>query len=60
MTRAEAHDPLSYDRGDVVRFIRDYADKDVARGEYLLVGQVALGAEENQSVRTDHPSFTTT
>jgi conjugative relaxase-like TrwC/TraI family protein len=27
LTRAEARDPLAYDKGDVVRFTRDYADK---------------------------------
>lgn len=32
LTRAEASDPMSYDKGDVVRFTRDYADKGVARG----------------------------
>jgi conjugative relaxase-like TrwC/TraI family protein len=32
LTRAEARDPSSYERGDVVRFARDYADKGVARG----------------------------
>lgn len=37
LTRAEARDPLSYDRGDVVRFTRDYADKGVARGEAYRV-----------------------
>jgi len=32
LTRAEARDPLAYDKGDVVRFTRDYADKGVSRG----------------------------
>ncbi len=32
LTRAEARDPSSYERGDVVRFTRDYADKGVTRG----------------------------
>ncbi len=32
LTRAEARDPSSYERGDVVRFTRDYADKGVSRG----------------------------
>lgn len=40
LTRAEARDPLSYDRGDVVRFTRDYADKGVARGEAYRVDAV--------------------
>ncbi|WP_206240652.1 MobF family relaxase [Novosphingobium terrae] len=37
LTRAEARDPLSYDKGDVVRFTRDYADKGVSRGEAYRV-----------------------
>lgn len=37
LTRAEARDPLSYDKGDVVRFTRNYADKGVARGEAYRV-----------------------
>jgi conjugative relaxase-like TrwC/TraI family protein len=37
LTRAEARDPVSYDKGDVVRFTRDYADKGVARGEAYRV-----------------------
>ena len=37
LTRAEARDPMSYDKGDVVRFTRDYADKGVARGEAYRV-----------------------
>jgi len=32
LTRAEARDPMSYDKGDMVRFTRDYADKGVTRG----------------------------
>ncbi|HEX7740978.1 MAG TPA: AAA family ATPase, partial [Sphingobium sp.] len=40
LTRAEARDPLSYDRGDVVRFTRDYADKGVARGEAYRVESI--------------------
>src|SRR3546814_16378268 len=39
LTRAEARDPLSYDKGDVVRFTRDYADKGVTRSEERLVGK---------------------
>ena len=39
LTRAEARDPASYDKGDMVRFTRDYADKGVVRGEaYRVVG----------------------
>jgi conjugative relaxase-like TrwC/TraI family protein len=37
LTRAEARDPMSYDKGDVVRFTRDYADKGVTRGEAYRV-----------------------
>ena len=40
LTRAEARDPLSYDKGDVVRFTRDYADKGVARGEAYRVDSI--------------------
>lgn len=42
LTRAEARDPLSYDKGDVVRFTRDYADKGVARGESYRVESIDL------------------
>lgn len=37
LTRAEARDPMSYDKGDIVRFTRDYADKGVSRGETYRV-----------------------
>ena len=37
LTRAEARDPMSYDKGDIVRFTRDYADKGVVRGEAYRV-----------------------
>lgn len=40
LTRAEARDPHSYDRGDVVRFTRDYADKGVTRGEAYRVESI--------------------
>ena len=57
LTRAEARDPLSYDRGDVVRFTRDYADKGVARGEaYRVEGidpakaAIVLKAEDGREV----------
>ena len=40
LTRAEARDPMSYDKGDVVRFTRDYADKGVARGEAYRVEDI--------------------
>jgi conjugative relaxase-like TrwC/TraI family protein len=37
LTRAEARDPLAYDKGDVVRFTRDYPDKGVNRGDAYRV-----------------------
>ncbi|MEO8723979.1 MAG: MobF family relaxase [Sphingobium sp.] len=40
LTRAEARDPMSYDKGDVVRFTRDYANKGVARGEAYRVENI--------------------
>ena len=40
LTRAEARDPLSYDKGDIIRFTRDYADKGVARGEAYRVESI--------------------
>ena len=40
LTRAEARDPMSYDKGDVVRFTRDYADKGVTRGEAYRVENI--------------------
>ncbi len=40
LTRAEARDPMSYDKGDVVRFTRDYADKGVMRGEAYRVESI--------------------
>ena len=47
LTRAEARDPSSYGRGDVVRFTRDYADKGVSRGsayqvEFVDVAKAAI------------------
>lgn len=42
LTRAEARDPMSYDKGDVVRFTRDYADKGVERGEAYRVESIDL------------------
>jgi len=40
LTRAETRDPSSYERGDLVRFNRDYADKGVARGTAYQVESV--------------------
>ena len=57
LTRAEARDPMSYDKGDVVRFTRDYADKGVARGEAYRVesidpakASIALKSEDGREV----------
>lgn len=57
LTRADARDPLSYARGDVVRFTRDYADKGVARGEAYRVeavdpakAAIALRSEDGREV----------
>lgn len=57
LTRAEARDPMSYDRGDVVRFSRDYADKGVTRGEAYRVesidpakAAIALKSEDGREV----------
>ncbi|HWW64010.1 MAG TPA: MobF family relaxase [Sphingomonadaceae bacterium] len=57
LTRAEARDPLSYDKGDVVRFTRDYADKGVTRGEAYRVesidpakAAIALKSEDGRDV----------
>ncbi|WP_230281046.1 MobF family relaxase [Croceicoccus sp. Ery15] len=40
LSRAEARDPASYERGDLVRFTRDYADKGVARAQTYRVEQI--------------------
>ncbi|WP_033075114.1 MobF family relaxase [Sphingopyxis sp. MWB1] len=57
LTRAEARDPTSYEKGDVVRFTRDYADKGVARGEAYRVDSIdpaksaiALRSEDGREV----------
>lgn len=57
LTRAEARDPLSYAKGDVVRFTRDYADKGVVRGEAYRVesidpakSAIALKSEDGREV----------
>ncbi|NWK94714.1 exonuclease V subunit alpha [Sphingobium lactosutens] len=57
LTRAEARDPLSYDKGDVVRFTRDYADKGVTRGAAYRVesidpakAAIALKSEDGREV----------
>jgi conjugative relaxase-like TrwC/TraI family protein len=40
LTRAEARDARSYEVGDVVRFVRDYEAKGIARREALYVASV--------------------
>ncbi|TRO89476.1 conjugative relaxase [Glycocaulis profundi] len=57
LSRAEARDPMSYDKGDVVRFTRDYADKGVERGEAYRVesidtekAAISLKAEDGREV----------
>lgn len=40
LTRAEARDPSSYERGDMIRFTRDYADKGVLRSEAYRVDRI--------------------
>src|SRR5690606_27047918 len=57
LTRAEARDPLNYDKGDMVRFTRDYADKGVTLGEaYRVMGvdpakaAVTLEAEDGRDI----------
>jgi conjugative relaxase-like TrwC/TraI family protein len=57
LTRAEAHNPMSYERGDVIRFSRDYADKGVARGEAYRVesidaakAAITLKSEEGRKI----------
>ena len=57
LTRAEARDPMSYDKGDMIRFTRDYADKGVSRGEaYRVVGvdpaksAIALKSENGREI----------
>ena len=40
LTRAETRDPMSFDKGDVVRFTRDYADKGVTRREAYTVDRI--------------------
>lgn len=40
LSRAEARDPASYERGDMVRFTRDYADKGVARAQAYRIEQI--------------------
>ncbi|MET3472912.1 conjugative relaxase-like TrwC/TraI family protein [Novosphingobium sp. 1529] len=40
LTRVDARDPLAYDKGDIVRFTRDYVDKGVVRGEAYRVESI--------------------
>lgn len=57
MTRAEAREAASYAIGDVVQFNRDYAAKDVRRGEALTVSgvdpernRVALASRDGRAI----------
>lgn len=57
LTRAEARDPMSYEKDDVVRFTRDYAAKGVTRGEAYRVesidpakAAIALKSEDGHEV----------
>jgi conjugative relaxase-like TrwC/TraI family protein len=57
LTKAEARDARSYEVGDVVRFVRDYPDKGIAKREALAVtgidpvkNAVALEKADGQSV----------
>jgi ATP-dependent exoDNAse (exonuclease V) alpha subunit len=57
LSHAEARDPQSYERGDVVRFTRDYVEKGVSRGEtYRVEGidsaksAVALKAQDGREI----------
>lgn len=57
LTRTEARLPESYDKGDIVRFTRDYADKGVSRGEaYRVAGidpakaAIALKAADGREI----------
>lgn len=40
LSRAEARDPMSYARGDMVRFAKDYADKGVRRDKIYRVEMI--------------------
>ena len=57
LSRAEARDPMSYERGDLVRFTRDYADKGVSRGDAYRVesidpakSAIALKSEDGRAI----------
>lgn len=57
LTRAEARDPASYDKGDVIRFTHDYEDKGVVRGEAYFVesidpskSAIALRSEDGREI----------
>ena len=40
LSRAEARDPASYERGDMIRFTRDYTDKGVLRSEAYRIDRI--------------------
>lgn len=57
LSRAEARDPMSYARGDMVRFAKDYADKGVRRDGVYRVdaidpakASITLASTDGQSV----------
>ena len=57
LTRAEARDPSSYERGDMVRFTRDYADKGVSCAQAYRIERIdmakaaiTLKAEDGQDI----------
>lgn len=57
LTRAEAKDPANYDIGDVIRFAKDYADKQVTRDQAYRVRSVdtdkaaiTLASEDGQQI----------
>ena len=52
LSRAEARDPSSYERGDVVRFTRDYADKGISRAEAYRIERIDM-AKSAISLKTE-------
>ncbi|MFM5953324.1 MAG: MobF family relaxase [Novosphingobium sp.] len=57
LSRAEALDPASYTRGDMVRFMRDYADKGISRTETYHIERIdpskaaiSLKAEDGRDI----------
>lgn len=57
LTRAEARDPVSYDKGDIIRFTKDYAHKGVSHGDSYRVesidrtkSAIALKSEDGRDI----------